>query len=540
MSVSLDEFQSSPDRMPALIARYEADSGALCRRYSASFSPVRRERLRRFLCDWQETLELVEFDTLTRDACADWLLLRGHLIAEGRELDTEERQWESAAPLLPFAGSLIALEDRRLALEDVEPEAAAETLDRAAGQVRELIGSLPEGADRNHAVRILADLPPMLARWFGFYHGYDPLFTWWVEKPYAALTDALSDYVACLHSDEAILVSPIGREALLDDLRTAQIAYTPEELMAAGDAELRWCRAELVRAAQEMGQGDDWRAALELVKRGHVAPGRQPALVRDLAREAIGYVEQEDLLTIPALARETGRMAMMSAERQKINPFFLGGEQIIVSFPTNEMEQPQKQMSLRGNNRAFARATVQHELIPGHHLQSFYQERFRPYRQLFYTPFWTEGWTLHWEMLLWECGFARTPEERVGMLFWRQHRAARVRFSLAYHLGQMTAAECVTLLVDEVGHEQSNAEAEVRRSFEGHYDPLYQCAYLIGGLQMHALYRELVETGQRSARAFHEAVLRQNCMPLTLLRALLTEAPLERSGPADWRFLEAA
>ena len=540
MSLSPDEFQPSPDRMPALIARYEADAGALRRRYSAPFSPVRRDRLRRFLSDWQQTLDCVEFDTLTRDDRADWLLLRGHLAAEARVLDAEEQLWEAAAPLLPFAASLIALEDRRLALEDVEPEAAAETLDRAATQVRGLIETLPGDADQNSAARVLAELPPILRGWFEFYHGYDPLFTWWAQKPYAALTEALSDYADCLQSGDTTLVSPIGCAALLDALQAAQIAYTPEELMAAGDAELRWCRAELVRAAQEMGQGNDWRAALKRVKCGHVAPGRQPALVRDLAREAIDYVEREDLLTVPALARETGRMAMMSPERQKVNPFFLGGEQIIVSFPTDEMEHSQKQMSLRGNNRAFARATVQHELIPGHHLQAFYQERFRSYRQLFYTPFWTEGWTLHWEMLLWERGFARTPEERVGMLFWRQHRAARVRFSLAYHLGQMTAAECVTLLVEEVGHEQASAEAEVRRSFEGHYDPLYQCAYLIGGLQMHALYREMVEGGQMTARAFHEAVLRQNCMPLTLLRALLTETPLERGGPADWRFLETA
>lgn len=538
MSVLFEDFQPSPDRMPAIVSRYSADYDALSRRHSAPFSPVRRSRLRRFLGDWQEALEQVNFDSLTRADRADWLLLRGHLAAEGRELDAEERVWAAAAPLLPFAHSLIALEERRLSLEDVEPEAAAETLHWAAAQIRELSNSLPGDADRNSAARILSELTPMLERWHGFYHGYDPLFTWWAEKPYAALTEAHSGYADCLQSGEPTLISPIGREALVADLRAAQIAYTPEELIAAGDAEMRWCRAELMRAASEMGQGDDWRAALELVKRGHEAPGRQPALVRDLAREAIEYVEREDLLTVPPLARETWRMAMMSAERQKVNPFFLGGEQIIASFPTQEMEQPQKQMSLRGNNRAFARATVQHELIPGHHLQAFYQSRFRPYRQLFYTPFWTEGWTLHWEMLLWKRGFARTPEERVGMLFWRQHRAARVRFSLAYHLGQMTAKECVTLLVDEVGHEPDNAEAEVRRSFEGRYDPLYQCAYLIGGLQMHTLYRELVEGGTMSARAFHEAVLRENCLPLTLLRALLTDAPLERSGPADWRFLD--
>jgi uncharacterized protein (DUF885 family) len=193
-------------------------------------------------------------------------------------------------------------------------------------------------------------------------------------------------------------------------------------------------------------------------------------------------------------------------------------------------------MSLRGNNRHFARATVQHELIPGHHLQAFFQERYRPYRRLFSTPFWTEGWTLHWEMLLWDRGFAQSPEDRIGMLFWRLHRCARVLFSLSFHLGEMTPQECVDLLVNDVGHERDNATAEVRRSFGGTYDPLYQCAYLIGGLQVRALHQELVGSGRMTHTAFHDAVLRENCMPIALLRALLADLPLEREFPSDWRF----
>ena len=37
------------------------------------------------------------------------------------------------------------------------------------------------------------------------------------------------------------------------------------------------------KAAREMGKGDDWRAALEHVKTMYVEPGKQPALIRDLA-----------------------------------------------------------------------------------------------------------------------------------------------------------------------------------------------------------------------------------------------------------------
>jgi uncharacterized protein (DUF885 family) len=193
-------------------------------------------------------------------------------------------------------------------------------------------------------------------------------------------------------------------------------------------------------------------------------------------------------------------------------------------------------MSLRGNNVHFARATVHHELIPGHHLQGFMARRHRPYRRAFGTPFFVEGWALYWEMLLWELDFAPSPQGRVGMLFWRRHRAARIVFSLRFHLGRMTAQECVDYLVKRVGHEPANAAGEVRRSFNGDYPPLYQCAYMLGGLQIFALKRELVDTGRMTFRQFHDALLREGPIPVELVRAALTGQELGEDFQPSWRF----
>jgi uncharacterized protein (DUF885 family) len=65
--------------------------------------------------------------------------------------------------------------------------------------------------------------------------------------------------------------------------------------------------------------------------------------------------------------------------------------------------------------------------------------------------------------------FPKTPEDRIGFLFWRSHRCARIIFSLSFHLEKMTPQECIDLLVNRVGHEVDNATAEVRRSFNGTY-----------------------------------------------------------------------
>lgn len=88
-----------------------------------------------------------------------------------------------------------------------------------------------------------------------------------------------------------------------------------------------------------------------------------------------------------------------------------------MSFRADTVSHEDKRMRLRGNNVHFARATVFHELVPGHHLQGFMTARFSAHRRAFSTPFWGEGWALCREMLLWDRGFRRSPEDRVGMLF---------------------------------------------------------------------------------------------------------------------------
>jgi uncharacterized protein (DUF885 family) len=333
-----------------------------------------------------------------------------------------------------------------------------------------------------------------------------------------------------------IVGHPIGRAALLVELAAEMIPYTPEELLAVADKEFAWCEAEMKKAAREMGCGDDWLKAVEKVKTRHVPPGKQPELIRDLAWEANAYLLKHDLVTVPPLAQETWRMEMMSPERQLINPFFTGGEVISVSFPTSSMSYEAKLQSMRGNNIHFARATVHHELIPGHHLQGFMTARYNNHRRAFGTPFWVEGWALYWEMLLYERGFPKSAEDRIGFLFWRMHRCARITFSLNFHLEKMTPQECIDYLVNRVGHERDNATAEVRRSFASGAGPLYQAAYMLGGLQFRALHKELVQSGKMTNREFHDAVLKENSIPVEMVRALLTNQQLGRDFRSQWKF----
>jgi uncharacterized protein (DUF885 family) len=550
---SLVAFGRSQSDLRVAVERYEQDRRALFRRWDVPYSPERRARFRDFYQGWMERLSATDFEALNREGQVDHVLLRTQLEFELEMLGQEAIAEEEMATLVPFARAITELQQARRARLDVDPRAAAGTLDAVADALEPLTGRLREGSAPAEAVPgvkgVVAEraaqhteaLRRTLRGWYGFYAGYDPLFTWWAAEPYERLDGALEAHAAAIReryvSDEGLVVGdPIGAEGLRAHLAHEMIPYTPDELIAIAEAEFAWMEEARLEATREMGHGDDWQAALEAVKDLAVDPGRKPAVVRELERQSVDFIEGRDWISVPPLAQEIWRMEMMSPERQLTSPFFLGGEVIQISYPTDEMAHDDKLMSMRGNNPHFNRATVHHELIPGHHLQGFMTSRFNAHRDVFSTPFWGEGWALYWEMILWENDFPRGPEDRLGMLFWRMHRAARIIFSLSFHLGRMTPQEAVDFLVERVGHERANAEAEVRRSFAGNYSPLYQVAYMMGGMQFRALHRELVESGRMGDRAFHDAVLQGGRMPVEMVRARLTAEPLTPDRTSTWRF----
>jgi hypothetical protein len=532
------------------IEQFWADEGNLQRVYVVRYSPTRRKRMSDFYDAALTDLKAKKFDGLGDDGQADYVIWRNYLDRKISELSNEGKDEGKYSALIPFAKEITDLEESRRRMELVDSEKSANALNSLAKELKELtpkLGDKLKGSkfEANQAALAVKNLRDTLKRWFNFYNGYDPLFTWWCAEPYKAADKELDTYTGAVKEklvgvkpddENAIVGNPIGRDALLDALKYEMIPYTPEEILKIADEEYAWCLAEMKKASRELGYGDDWKKALEHVKNLHVAPGEQPQMIRELALEAIKFVKDRDLVTVPPLAEESWRMDMMTPERQLVSPFFLGGETILVSYPTNTMAHEAKLMSMRGNNRYFSRATVQHELIPGHHLQGFSQDRYKPYRQGFGTPFWTEGWALYWEMLLWDQGFAAKPEEKIGMLFWRMHRCVRIQFSINFHLGKLTPEQCIDMLVDRVGHERANAEGEVRRSFNGSYPPLYQAAYMLGGLQFRALHHELVDSGKMTNKQFHDAILHENNMPVEMVRAILTHEKLMPGYASSWRF----
>ena len=642
-----------------------------------SMSVDRIARLKAFDLEWLEALGGIEAGPLSDTARADLASLKRTVEENLAQLDMDARAMGEVSPLVPFASGIVALVEARIRTEDVDAVEAGGVVTRVTEEVAGIRSRIEAGLQNPaaqggitvspelalRAARTVEGLHRDLEEWFTFYHGYDPLFTWWVELPFEHVDTALTSYAAFLRdrgadvgavdgglgtqapptidpsprpalgfvpdlqeliglphdemadvvqrfqgrsgggggrgrgpaperdvqyyrdwldalttldfealsrdaqidylyikrnseiqiardgvelpenpprkADESGIPGPArGREGLVWDLTDELISYSPEQLIALGEAEFAIAEAEMIKASREMGFGDDWKAAMEQVKTMYPPPGGQPAAIRDLMHEAVDYLRTNDLLTIPQVASESLNMIMMTPERQLVNPFFTGGAEISVSYPTNTMEYEARLQSMRGNNTPFSHATAFHEMIPGHNFQGYMSSRYGGYgaNPGARTSFWGEGWPLYWELTLYGRGFDDTPEERIGALFWRMHRCARIVFSLKFHMGEWSPQEAIDFLVDRVNHERDNATAEVRRSFQGGYGPLYQAAYLLGGLQLRGLYGELVESGRMTDKEFNDEIIRRGSMPIALVRLALNGEHLTPNTSLVWDF----
>lgn len=544
-----DECITMQDR----IRRIERDEEEIKTYWPVRFSPNRYNKLLELYADALTSLEKAPFDDYDQEDRVDYLLYQNYLNRSTQRLKLEQKKDRDAEPLLPFAPALILLcEDGQASrFEGLDPKHVATVLHKASASMAEITSWVEKGnltASKEAAYRATENIKALqrpIYDLYDFFQGYSPEFNWWVKAPFEAfdaalepLLSSISTKLAGVHPNDQdeIVGEAIGRDRLLVELDAEMIPYTPEELLKIASDKYAWCEREMKYVALQLGFGNDWKAALRHVQGIYVDPGKQPQLIKSLVDSATTYVKSHDLVTVPPLA-EKWTMEMMSAVAQKSNPFFLGGTTLVVSYPTDEMSHADKLMSMRGNGPHMSKATAFHEMIPGHHLQGFINQRSHAYRSIFHNAFYEEGWPMYWELLFWDRGdFFTSPEDKVATLFWRMHRCARILFSIKFHLGQLSPQQCINMLVDMVGHERATAEGEVRRSIMGDYGPLYQAGYYLGAMQLYALRNEARLIMKE--KEFHDRILKANQMPIELFRALIMDKKLTRDYKTNWRFYD--
>lgn len=165
-----------------------------------------------------------------------------------------------------------------------------------------------------------------------------------------------------------------------------------------------------------------------------------------------------------------------------------------------------------------------HEGIPGHHFQKAIQSELPGmpmFRNVIGFSAYSEGWALYAEQLAWELGFYENdPYGNLGRLQAERFRAVRLVVDTGIHHKKWTREEAIDYMVENTGKNQSEISIEIDR----YIVMLGQaCAYKIGMMEILKL-REHAQTelGDRfDLREFHEVVLKNGAVPLTILEEIV-------------------
>ncbi len=170
-------------------------------------------------------------------------------------------------------------------------------------------------------------------------------------------------------------------------------------------------------------------------------------------------------------------------------------------------------------------ATLMHEAVPGHHLQTARAQELKDlplFRRSAWYVAYGEGWALYAESLGYEMGFYKDPYMRFGALMNEALRACRLVVDTGLHTMGWTREQAIRYLVDNSGANEAYATAVIDRYIVW---PAQALGYKVGELKIKALRAKAkAALGDKfDIRRFHNALIDDGALPLTVLESRIDE-----------------
>lgn len=166
-----------------------------------------------------------------------------------------------------------------------------------------------------------------------------------------------------------------------------------------------------------------------------------------------------------------------------------------------------------------------HEAIPGHHFQIAIKtelEGLPSFRNYIGFTSYSEGWALYAERLAWEYGYQDEPFSNLGRLQAELLRAVRLVVDTGIHHKRWSREQAIDYMASTTGMAMTDVVSEIERYIVW---PGQALAYKVGMIKIMELREKAQQAlgGQYDIREFHDVVLKNGAVPLTILESLVDQ-----------------